>query len=128
MASKTKSNNEKMLKAFIEIESDNDFDVLSPIGTFHAYGPELKHTLTATSEDELRREIVWFLAQLEIRQPHEQEYDSCRSMYGAPGNCSSSWHDTSFKIMIYEAMHQIAFGGPIEFHRGGNRELHIGLV
>jgi len=115
------------MKAYIEIESDNDFDVLSPIGTFHAYGDDLKHTITAESEDELRREIVWFLAQLEIRQPYEQEYDSYRSTYGTPGTWSSAGHDTSFKMMIYEAIHQIAFGGDFEFHRGGNRELNIGL-
>lgn len=111
------------IQACVEIESDNDFDVLSPIGTFNAYGPELKHKIMATSEDELRRELVWFLSQLEIREPGEVEYDAYKSTYG-----NSSGHDTSFKMMIYEAIHQIASGGDFEFHRGGNRELHIGLV
>lgn len=116
------------MKAFIEIESDNDFDVYSSIGTFHAYGPDLKHTIVAQSDDEMRKEIVLFLSQLEIRQPYEAEYDSCRSLYGTPGTWSSAGHDTSFKMMIYEAIHQIASGGSFEFHRGGNRALHIGLV
>lgn len=110
------------MKAYIEIESDNDFDVYSPIGTFHAYGPELKHTIMATSEDELRRELVWFLSQLEIRQPDEQEYDGYTHIYG-----NSTGHDKSFKMMIYESIHQIASGGSIEIHHGGNRELNIGI-
>jgi len=116
------------MEALVEIKSDNDFDVYSPIGTFHAYGPDLKHVIVASNEDELRRELVWFLAQLEIRQPSEQEYDSCRSLYGTPGTWSNSGHDTSFKMIIYEAIHQIASGGSLEYSRGGNRELHIGIV
>lgn len=109
------------MKARIEIESDNDFDVISPIGTFHAYGADLKHTIKAETEEELRREIVWFLAQLEIRAPYEEEYDMYRGLYD-----QASGHDQSFKRMIYEAMHKISQPDtPIDFYAGGNRVLTI---
>lgn len=102
---------QKTITAYIDIESDNDFDVLSPIGTFHAYGPELKHTIIANSEEELRREIVWFLAQLKIQSPY------CEN--------GKSVHVDSFRVTIYEAMNQIASGGNLIFSASGNRELHI---
>lgn len=110
------------MKVLIEIHSDNDFEVLSPIGRFSAHGPDLKHVIELETEDELRKEVVWFLSQLEIRLPDELEYDMCRNLY------SSGGHDQSFKKMIYEAMHQIALTGQLEFHHGGNRELHIGVI
>lgn len=102
-----------MKKAHINIYTDMDFHVIAPNAQ---YGYDtFKHTIGAESEEELRNNLVFFLAQIEIRLPWEQEYNPWRS----------DKHDAVFKHFIYEAIHQIASGGEINFHIGGNYTLDI---
>ena len=100
------------MKAHISIDSDMDFHIYSPIGFCHEH---LSHRIDAETEEELRQKIVMFLAQLEIRLPYEQEYHPFR--HGK--------HDADFKFTLYEAIHQIANGGSLNFGYGGNRTLSI---
>ena len=106
------------MKATISIETDDDFIITAPSGK--RYPPEWEHTITAASEEELRKSLVVFLAQLRISplKPFDQlEYSTERT----------TGHDTTFKRMVYEAMHKIAFGEEILYCNGGNYTLDIAL-
>jgi hypothetical protein len=103
------------MKAFIEIDSDMDFHMITPIGSFTEH---MKYTIEADNEIDLRKEIVLFLAKVEIRMPWEQEY--C--------DYQRDKKDDYFKYIIYEAMHKISLlHNDISFSRGGNQTLTIGV-
>ena len=113
-----KMNKTQDLWAEITIDSDQDFDVQSPAGYFPANGPEYSVQIHAQTDQELRHNIIWELAQIAVHKPYVTEYDEF----------DFSSRAGAFKLVIYAAMHQISSGGEICFHRGGNCTLSIRLL
>lgn len=99
-----------LYKATVTVKTNNDFDVLSPFVNVENDGQGFEYEIISITEPCLHKDILLFLAQLEIKESEEE------------GSCV---HVRYFKAAIYEAIHFFATSEERYFSHGTDRKLEI---
>ena len=109
-----------MIKAVIEIDSDNDFDVDGPGGFCPAYGKEYKHVIYEATHELLIPKLVLALMSISITPPYDDgEYDEYLYL-----NHQANSHVSFMRHALYECAHAFMTQNRVAYSVGGNHELH----